>query len=244
MIKAAQAYFATQVTTTSQSDLLLMLYEGAIKFLNQAKVKIDEKNFAQKGILISKAMDIIGELDSSLNSDKGGEVAKNLHQLYFYCNARLLRANMDMNNTLVDEVIRILTSLREAFEIIKDDAPQVAPPTGSAPQVRHMAAAGTQQGPPKASAAHASRAYGGGQQAPTQETNESDEMPVEPASSQTSTQTLQAPEAPGARRSTTPPPGAPVLVRPAESSPQPKPGPSLLRKPGLPGAYGRQDPTR
>lgn len=240
MIKAAQAYFATQVTTTSQSDLLLMLYEGAIKFLNQAKAKIDEKNYAQKGILISKAMDIIGELDSSLNSERGGEVAQNLHQLYFYCNARLLRANMDMNNTLVDEVIRILTSLREAFEIIKDDAPQVAPPAAPAPQVRHMAMAGTQQGPPKASAAHVSRAYGGAPQ--NQEQMEPEQMTKEPTRPQMTPPPAYAPQPAAGPQHT--PSGAPVLVRPAEPFPQPKPGPASLRKPGLPGAYGRQDPTR
>ena len=71
MQKAAQAYFQTQVATTSQADLLLLLYEGAIKFLKMAKVKIDERDYAEKGILISKAMDVIAELDSSLNVQKG-----------------------------------------------------------------------------------------------------------------------------------------------------------------------------
>lgn len=115
MLKAAQAYVQTQVSTTNQGNLLILLYEGAIKYLKQAKIHIEEKNYAKKGILISKAMDVISELDSSLNSQKGGELAQNLHQLYFLCNTRLLRANLHMKVELIDEVIGILDGLRSAF---------------------------------------------------------------------------------------------------------------------------------
>jgi flagellar secretion chaperone FliS len=115
MLKAAQAYFQTQVNTTSQGQLLLMLYDGAIKFLRQAKDKMAERDYAQKGILISKAIDVISELDSSLNVQRGGDIAQNLHNLYFFCNTRLLQANMKMDQGLLDEVIKILGGLREAF---------------------------------------------------------------------------------------------------------------------------------
>lgn len=124
MLKAAQAYFQTQVTTTSQGQLLLMLYDGAIKFLKQAKVKIGEKSYAEKGILISKAIDVISELDGSLNCQKGGDLAQNLHNLYFFCNTRLLQANMKMDTKLIDDVIGILDGLRDAFAQITDTAPQ------------------------------------------------------------------------------------------------------------------------
>jgi len=120
MQKAAKAYFQTQVATTSQGKLLLMLYDGCIKFLNQAKVKIEERDYAQKGILISKALDVINELDSSLNADKGGELAENLHKLYFYCSTRLLNANLKMDIGYIDEVIKILSGLRSAYAQIID----------------------------------------------------------------------------------------------------------------------------
>jgi flagellar protein FliS len=119
MYKAAHAYLSTQVTTTSQGDLLLMLYDAAIKFLNRAKVHIEQRDYAQKGVLISKAMDIISELAQSLNREKGGDLAENLNQLYFYCSSKLLKANLRMDVSLIDEVIQILTGLRSAFaEII------------------------------------------------------------------------------------------------------------------------------
>ncbi len=120
MHKAAQAYFQTQVSTTSQGQLLIMLYDGAIKFLNQAKDKIDQRDYAAKGILISKALDVINELDGSLNPEQGPELAENLHKLYFYCSTRLLNANLKMDIALIDEVIRILGGLRSAYAQIMD----------------------------------------------------------------------------------------------------------------------------
>ncbi|BFR49249.1 flagellar export chaperone FliS [Nitratidesulfovibrio sp. HK-II] len=115
MQKAAQAYLQTQVTTTTQGELLLLLYDGAIKFLTQAKDKIAERDYAGKGILISKALDIVNELDASLNMEKGGELAQNLHKLYFYCSTRLLNANLKMDVSFIDEVIKILSGLRGAY---------------------------------------------------------------------------------------------------------------------------------
>ena len=120
MKTAAQAYFSTQVSTTSQGQLLLMLYDGCIKFLNQAKVSIDEKDIAKKGTLITRALDILNELDSSLNMEAGGEIAKNLHDLYFFCTTRLLKANLELNTTYIDEVIKILDGLRDAYAQIID----------------------------------------------------------------------------------------------------------------------------
>ncbi len=150
MLKAAQAYFQTQVTTTSQSQLLLMLYDGAIKFLKQAKVKIEERNYAEKGILISKAIDVISELDGSLNIHKGGEIATNLHNLYFFCNTRLLQANLKMDTKLVDDVIDILSGLRDAFNQISGTVPQPAAQPAPAGRVTPTAQ-GAQSAAPGAS---------------------------------------------------------------------------------------------
>lgn len=118
---AAHAYLQTQVTTTNQADILLMLYSGAIKFLNSAKERIAAKDPAGKGILISKALDIINELDSTLNMEKGGELAKNLHSLYDFCSRRLLMANLRQSSEIIDEVIKVLGGLRGAYEQIVDN---------------------------------------------------------------------------------------------------------------------------
>ncbi|WP_031479587.1 flagellar export chaperone FliS [Maridesulfovibrio frigidus] len=118
MQKAAQAYLSTQVHTTSKGELLIMLYDAAIKFMKQAKIKIDEKDFAAKGILISKAIEVISELTASLNKEKGGTLAENLSQLYIYCNTRLLQANLKMDNEKIDEVIKIIDGIASAYKEI------------------------------------------------------------------------------------------------------------------------------
>jgi flagellar protein FliS len=115
MLKAAKAYLNTQVTTATKGDLLLMLYDTAIKHMKLAQEKMREKDVAAKGILITKALDIIGELQASLNKERGGDVAQNLFRLYFFCNTRLLQANMNMDPDMVEEVVGILGGLREAF---------------------------------------------------------------------------------------------------------------------------------
>ena len=81
MANPAMAYLTTQVETTTQGELLIMLYEAAIKFLKRAKIEIDNKDFAKKGIYISKAMAIIHELSECLNKEKGGEITPKLSQL-------------------------------------------------------------------------------------------------------------------------------------------------------------------
>jgi flagellar protein FliS len=141
MKNAAQAYLKTQVNTVGQNQLLVLLYEGAEKFLTQAKEKIAEKDYAAKGILISKAIDIISELDESLNAQKGGELAQNLHNLYFYCNTRLLKANVEMNTELIDEVLKILSAVKSAFREIDSAQNGAAVPTGIAPEPPQQEAA-------------------------------------------------------------------------------------------------------
>lgn len=132
MLKAAKAYLSTQVTTATQGDLLLMLYDTAIKHLKQAKEKMALRDYAAKGTLISKAIEIVSELHESLNREKGGEVAKNLSKMYFICNTRLLQANLHMDQSKVDEVITILSGLRQAFAQIIPGHEGMAPASQSA----------------------------------------------------------------------------------------------------------------
>ena len=127
MHNAAQSYFQTQFNTMGQGEVLILLYDGALKFLGQAKEGIVAKDYSAKGICISKALDIINELDATLNKEEGGDLASNLHNLYFLCSTRLLQANIRMDASLIDSVIEILTGLRGAFaQIINKPEAQAA----------------------------------------------------------------------------------------------------------------------
>ena len=120
MNKAANAYFQTGVNTTDQGNLLIMLYDGALRYLQQARDKMIAKDYAGKGILISRVIDIVNELSGSLNMEKGGSLAVNLNNLYILCTARLLQANLKMNVESLDSVVGILTGLRSAYAQILD----------------------------------------------------------------------------------------------------------------------------
>ena len=132
MLKAAKAYLSTQVSTATQGDVLLMLYDTAIKHLKLAKEKMAERDYVGKGNLITKAIEIISELHECLNKDKGGDVAKNLSQVYFFCNTKLLQANMNMDQGKLDEVVGILAGLRQAFAQIIPGHEGMAPASQSA----------------------------------------------------------------------------------------------------------------
>ncbi len=124
---AARTYVQTQFSTMGQGEILVSLYDGALKYLNLAKEKIEEKDVAAKGIYISKAMDIFTELGSSLNTDVGGDLSKNLQQLYFICSTRLLQANLKMDIKLIDSVIDIIKGIRDAYaQIINNPEAQAA----------------------------------------------------------------------------------------------------------------------
>ncbi len=128
MNKAAQAYFQTNVSTTDQGQLLILLYDGALKFLQLAREKMLEKDYAAKGIYISKVIDIINELANTLNLEKGGSLAENLNNLYFLCTTRLLQANLKMNVEQLDTVVHILSGLRSAYAqiIVTPEARQIS----------------------------------------------------------------------------------------------------------------------
>lgn len=127
MHKAAHAYLQTQVTTTGQGDVVVLLYDGAVKFLNQAKESLAANDMAKKGINISKALDVIAELDGSLNVEKGGDLARNLHGLYSFCQNHLVKANINKSAQMIDDVIKVLLGLRSAYaEILSMPEAQAA----------------------------------------------------------------------------------------------------------------------
>ena len=113
-----QAYKTTDVNTTNRGKIVVMLYSGAITFLNKAKMYMEKRDYENKGKFITKALDIIDELNISLDLEKGQDVAKNLKSLYIFLNRYLSEANFENNPQKIDKSINILESLKTAFEEI------------------------------------------------------------------------------------------------------------------------------
>ena len=118
-------YKQTSVQSASKEKILLMLYEGAIRFCKQAIIAIDQKNIADRGMNIGRCYDVIMELNNSLNHDVGGEISKSLEQLYMFITDQLTKANATGDRKPLEDVLKVLESLYtgwvEAVEKIKRD---------------------------------------------------------------------------------------------------------------------------
>ena len=126
MKNAFQKYKSTSVTSASREKLLLMLYEGAIKFTKLAIQAADEKKIAERGTNIGRAYDIVLELNNTLDHRVGdGSVAKNLEQLYMFITEQYTQANITGDPKYLKDALKILNTLYEgwvaAVEQLKKD---------------------------------------------------------------------------------------------------------------------------
>ena len=113
-----KTYQETAVTTQSKGKLIVMLYDGAIKFLKLAIKEIEAKNHEAKGEYISKAIDILFELNAVLDMEAGGEVAMNLRKLYLFMGRHLTEANATQDIGKIEEVIKLLEELNQSWKAI------------------------------------------------------------------------------------------------------------------------------
>jgi flagellar secretion chaperone FliS len=114
---AYTAYNNSTIHLTDRKDkVLLMLYDGALKFVRFARTGIKEQSPKIKGENISKILAILTELDCALDRENGGPLAENLSRLYQYMMSRLTTANIDSDTEALDEVEALLSELREGFE--------------------------------------------------------------------------------------------------------------------------------
>ena len=116
----ARTYRANAVLTASPGQLVLMLYDGALKALAQArdaftKSAEDPRQLVVINEQLIKAQKIIAELQNGLNMEQGGEFAQTMNRLYDYHNRRLLEANMRKQVEPVIEVEKLVRELRDAW---------------------------------------------------------------------------------------------------------------------------------
>ena len=113
-----KAYQETAICTQNRGQLVVMLYDGAINFLKQSIADLEQGDYASKGIRIAKATDIIIELNTVLDMDKGGQIAQNLRSLYNFMHHHLSEANLKKDATMVQDVINLLEELKQSWQAI------------------------------------------------------------------------------------------------------------------------------
>jgi flagellar protein FliS len=129
--RALRGYRTTQAQTSSPLELVVLLYDGALRFLADAERAIAANDLAARGTAVSKALAIVNELQSTLNLEKGGAVAEELDRLYDYVQDRLLTVTRDHDAGALADAQRVLSSLAEAWRTVASGGG--APAAGVAP---------------------------------------------------------------------------------------------------------------
>ncbi|MCB1310036.1 MAG: flagellar export chaperone FliS [Leptospiraceae bacterium] len=124
-----KAYKDTEISTANQGKLIVMLYDGALRFLRLAIDNMDPRSYDVVNLNIIKAQDIVTELMLSLNMNEGGEIAENLFSIYAYLKKRLLEANIAKDAGILEEVCKLLLELKGAWDevALKDTEAPVSP---------------------------------------------------------------------------------------------------------------------
>ncbi len=119
-----QAYQTTSIKTSSQKQLIVMLYDGMHRFMNQAMKAIHEQDYETAHSNLNKTGKILLELLSTLREDKGGDVATNLKKIYVYCYEQIVIANLKKEVSMIRDVQGVLKNLSEGWKQINQKVRQ------------------------------------------------------------------------------------------------------------------------
>ena len=116
--RGADAYRRTEVQSSSPLELVVMLYDGAIRNMLEAREAMARNDVRARTTAVSKTLAIVAELQQTLNMQEGGEVARELDRLYTYMSTRLLDVTAKADDAAADEVLKLLRTLREGWQSI------------------------------------------------------------------------------------------------------------------------------
>lgn len=111
-----QQYKKSQVETATPEQILILLYDGAIQYLNKAKIGMEHEDKEMIHNNLIACQNIILEFMNTLDMELGGDLAQNLYNLYNYLYKTLVSANMQKDEKKVDEVLKHLKNLRETWQ--------------------------------------------------------------------------------------------------------------------------------
>lgn len=111
------AYKKNQITTISSEQLVLMLYEGACKYISRARIAMEEKDIPAAHRDLVRSQEIVAELMRGINFG-AGPMAADLYSLYEFMHRQLVQANIQKDPRLAGEVLEMIDELREAWQQI------------------------------------------------------------------------------------------------------------------------------
>ena len=114
--KYIKQYQTSNITTATPEKLMIMLFDGAVQFLQKAKIAIEEKNMQERFQNIDGARKILRELMRTIDLENGNDVSKSLFRLYNRMSMKLIKANVNKNVSFIDDVIEDLMNIRWGFQ--------------------------------------------------------------------------------------------------------------------------------
>jgi flagellar secretion chaperone FliS len=123
--RAAQHYVQTQVRSSSPLELVVMLYDGALRAAAAACDALERRDIPARRAALSKAMAIIGELQSTLDMERGGDIAVELDRLYTWMTGQLVEATVKQQAGPILDVRRVLEILRDGWQQVATAKPAV-----------------------------------------------------------------------------------------------------------------------
>src|SRR5207237_101569 len=118
--QAAQTYLRTKVLTATPEQLQMMLYDGALRFAEQARAALDKQDYETNFQMISKVQKIIAELSSSLKHDLAPELCGKLAALYNFAYRKLIEASTRRDPAALDEALDVLRYQRQTWAMLLD----------------------------------------------------------------------------------------------------------------------------
>jgi flagellar protein FliS len=120
--RGIDTYRRTNVHTRSPLELVVMLYDGLLQSLGEARDAMARKDVGARTIAISRALAILTELQGTLNMKEGGAIAEELDRLYAFAISRLVDVTTKRDASAIDEIVRVLTPLRDGWSQIAQQA--------------------------------------------------------------------------------------------------------------------------
>lgn len=114
-------YQSVQVMTAGKVSLVVMLYDGILRFNKLAQMAIGGNDIAARGMYLNRSLAIMGELTTALDRDEGGEIAVNLARLYEFCTISLTEANLGNDASKIEPVNSIIAELKAGWEAISPE---------------------------------------------------------------------------------------------------------------------------
>ena len=111
----ATAYKEQSILTATPGQLVVMLYDGCLRFLHQAAFAMRDGDMAVSGNRLSRAEAIIDELLTTLDIEQGGAIASRLQGIYVFCNRQPIEARVQRDPALIEKVAELLGELRESW---------------------------------------------------------------------------------------------------------------------------------